>query len=81
MNIMQFVYGRTAVGDKRIGIFSVHQKQQPFCVFDVSSCLWRVWISYNSTVTSGTYLELHPTGAVDRVTVNNNSIMEVTKIC
>jgi len=64
---------------KRIGIFSVHQRQQPFAVF--GDHIWRIWISYNNDVTSGTYLELYPDGQVDRVTVNNNDIMEVVRIC
>ncbi len=63
----------------RVGIFSTHQKQQPFAEFADNE--WKVWISYKPDLTSGTYLQLSPTGSVDRVTINNNEILEIVKIC
>lgn len=64
---------------RRVGLLSPAQRQQPFAEF-VDGC-WRVWLNYNKDVTSGTYINLLPDGHIDRVTVNNNEIMEITRLC
>lgn len=43
-------------------------RQQPFMEFVNGT--HRIWIIYNKNASAGTYYELFPTGAVDRVTVD-----------
>jgi len=69
--------------ERRIGLFasssSGHLRQQPFVVWDNRTGCWRIWLSFDPTVKSGTYLELS-TGTVDRVTVLNEEVMEIVRL-
>lgn len=65
---------------RRIGLFQTAQKQQPFAEFDRANNWWRIWLAYNPDVTSGTYLLLYPTGAVDRFTVRDGDVLNITKV-
>lgn len=43
--------------------------------------LWRIWQHFNNNATAGTYLELHPNGRVDRVTIGpDGNISSTTTI-
>lgn len=64
----------------RIGIFSPSQRQQPFIEFNAAANEWRIYIAFNPDVTSGTYLALSPTGAVERVTFQDDTIMEIVNV-
>jgi len=64
----------------RIALGTNHKKQ-PFAEFvrDGSShrASWRIWLSFNNDITSGTYLELNQDGSCDRITVNNGQIIDI----
>lgn len=66
------------IKNRRVGLFQTSQRQQPFAVFDGNA--WRIWLAYNPSVTSGTYLLLHATGAVDRYTVKDESVIDIVKV-
>lgn len=63
---------------KRIGLFQTARKQQPFAVFVNDT--WRIYLAYNPDATSGTYLLLHATGAVERVTVLDDDVVNIIKV-
>lgn len=65
---------------KRIGLFQTSQRQQPFAEFVEETQTWRIWLAFNPSVTSGTYLLLHNTGAVDRVTIRDDDVLDYTKV-
>lgn len=65
---------------RRIGLFQTSQRQQPFAEFDKATNSWRIWLAFNPSVTSGTYLLLLSTGAVDRVTVQDGTVVNITKV-
>lgn len=51
-------------------------RQIPFAEFikwedavDQPTGIWRIWQHFNNNATAGTFLELHPNGRVDRVTI------------
>ncbi len=58
----------------RTGILTPGQKQAPFVEFSTSG-YWRVWLSFamRDGHLVGTYLELLPDGAINRITTDNNS--------
>jgi hypothetical protein len=57
-----------------IGIY----KQQPF--LENKDHEWRIWVIYNKDVTSGTYLLLRQNSQVDRVTVQDQEIVDIVRI-
>lgn len=65
---------------RRIGLFQASQRQQPFAEFDKATASWRIWLAFNPSVTSGTYLLLLSTGAVDRVTIQDGVVINISKV-
>lgn len=53
-------------------------RQQPFIVRLDDS--WRLWVSFNNDVTSGTYYDLYDNGILDIVTVEDNQVMEARRV-
>lgn len=51
-----------------VGLVTPQSKQAPFAEFKDGE--WRIWLTWARGVTAGTYLVLHATGAVDRITEN-----------
>lgn len=51
-----------------VGIAQPQQHQAPFAEFKDGE--WRIWLSWKHQLKAGTYLVLHATGAVDRITEN-----------
>jgi len=66
--------GESKVLPKRIGLGIPGRTliQIPFAEWHPSYKCWRIWISYNPTITAGTYLDLEPNGRASRVTVEPN---------
>jgi len=65
----------------RLSIITPSSKQAPFIEYNAKSQRWRVWQSFNPTVTAGTYLDLYPSGAVERVTLGpDGSIKDITTV-
>ena len=57
-----------------IGIWN----QQPFIVRH-TTC-WRLWVSFNNDVTSGTYYAMHDDGTMDIVTVVDHDPVEIRRV-
>lgn len=62
---------------KRLGLLTPEARQAPFAEFDARTKRWRIWQSFTPHVDGGTYLDLYPTGQVDRVTVLNGWVAEI----
>lgn len=65
---------------KRVMITGPEATQAPFAEYDELTCRWRVWQSFNSDVSAGTYLDFYPSGQVDRVTVNPDDSFDIVII-
>jgi hypothetical protein len=65
---------RSHVLPKRIGLGIPGRTlvQIPLCEWHPDYKCWRVWISYDPTITAGTYLELNPDGSAHRITSQPN---------
>ena len=61
----------------RIGLFG--NRQHPVADFRDGS--WRIWVSYNSDLSAGTYYDLRHDGIVDMITLNEASdIAEIVRL-
>ena len=65
---------------KRVMITGPEATQAPFAEYMRDLDRWRIWQSFSADVRSGTYLELYPNGQVDRVTVLNWMVQDITII-
>lgn len=61
---------------KRLGLLTPEARQAPFAEFHTPTGLWRIWQSFSSDVSSGTYVILYPTGMAERVTTHEGQIMD-----
>lgn len=53
-------------------------RQQPFIVRHTVS--WRLWVSFNNDVTSGTYWEMFDDGTLNIVTVVDHDPVEIRRV-
>jgi ribosomal protein L21E len=61
---------------KRVAIGRHHQPT----IIDRFKGGWRVWISYNPTVTAGSYYEFYNSGRVELYITNANMIEEIIHV-
>lgn len=65
----------------RTMIVGPHSAQSPFLEYDSITRRWRVWQSFDGSVTNGTYLDLYPSGLIERVTLQSGGeVGEITRI-
>ena len=64
----------------RIGLLGISVSKPPLVEFDRLANQWRVWTSYNSSVTLGTYMSLLDHGKLERVTVNPDYSLSITTL-
>lgn len=63
---------------KRLGLLTPDARQAPFAEYNIETSRWRIWQSFNADVSSGSYVELYPTGLSERVTVKDGIVMDIT---
>lgn len=55
--------------------------QAPFAEYDARTGRWRIWLIFDATVDSGTYLDLQADGLCERVTLGtDSSVREITRL-
>lgn len=64
----------------RIMLLGPLATQAPFAEYDPEHRRWRVWQSFNPTVTEGTYLLLYENGLAERCTELHGRITEIVTI-
>lgn len=62
----------------RFGLTNISVSKPPF--LEWKGGVWRVWLAYNSSLSSGTYVELYHDGLMLRVTIQNNKQIETAVI-
>lgn len=65
----------------RVIVLDPQAKQAPFIEFDTRTRRWRVWMTFDGSITNGTYLDLYDTGLCERVTLQSGGeVREITRI-
>lgn len=64
----------------RLMITGPNMSQAPFAEYDDLTHRWRIWQAFSSDVKSGTYLDMYDTGLVERVTLLNGVVQNITRI-
>jgi len=62
-------------------ILGPDSSQSPFLEYDSFTRRWRVWQSFDASISNGTYLDLYDTGLIERVTLQSGGeVREITRI-
>jgi hypothetical protein len=62
----------------RLGITDIAISKPPFLEWQGMN--WRVWTTYNTDLSSGVFVELFPDGTMQRNTLQNGVLMDITQI-
>jgi hypothetical protein len=62
----------------RVMILDPNARQAPFAEYDTRTHRWRIWLTFDPTVTGGTYLDLQAGGLCERVTLGSDGSMQDT---
>lgn len=66
---------------RRLSIITPSSRQAPFLEYSIHSQRWRVWQSFDPSVSAGTYIDLYPTGLAERVTIGpDGSVNNITRL-
>lgn len=60
----------------RVMILDPESRQAPFAEYDTRTNRWRIWLTFDPTVTGGTYLDLQVGGLCERVTLDSTGSVE-----